>query len=107
MKRLLTGAIGAAGLCLGLVWQPGLTGVCAQPAPTPEERYASPLELLLSPDGVRLYVLCQGADEVRVLNAATGAVVRTISVGHVPRGFSLSADGRRLLVANSWTILSP
>ena len=55
--------------------------------------YASPLELLLSPDGTRLYVLCQGADEVRVLNAATGAVVRTIPVGHVPRGFSFSPDG--------------
>ncbi len=92
----------AAGLCLGLLWQRGMTEAYAQPVPTPEERYASPLELLLSPDGARLYVLCQGADEVRVLNAATGAVLRTIPVGHVPRGFSFSADGRRLFVANSW-----
>ena len=68
----------------------------------PEERYASPLELLLSPDGTRLYVLCQGADEVRVLNSVSGAVLQTIPVGHVPRGFSLSPDARRLLVANSW-----
>jgi YVTN family beta-propeller protein len=79
-----------------------MTRVNAQPAPTPAERYASPLELLLSRDGTRLYVLCQGADEVRVLNAATGAVLRTIPVGHVPRGFSFSPDGRRLFVANSW-----
>jgi YVTN family beta-propeller protein len=76
--------------------------VAAQPDPTPEERYASPLELLLSPDGQELYVLCQGADEVRVLNAASGRVLRTIPVGHVPRGFSFSRDGARLLVANSW-----
>ena len=102
MTRLLTCAIGTAGLCLGLLWQPGLRTVCAQPSPTAEERYASPLELLLSPDGTRLYVLCQGADEVRVLSAATGVVVRTIPVGHVPRGFSVSADGRQLFVANSW-----
>ena len=103
MKRLLTsGAICAAGLCVGLLWQRGMTEAYAQPTPTPEERYASPLELLLSPDGRLLYVLCQGADEVRVLNAATGVVLRTIPVGHVPRGVSFSADGRRLFVANSW-----
>jgi YVTN family beta-propeller protein len=103
VKRLLTsGAICAAGLCVGLLWQRGMTEAYAQPTPTPEERYASPLELLLSPDGRLLYVLCQGADEVRVLNAATGVVLRTIPVGHVPRGFSFSADGRRLFVANSW-----
>ena len=33
--------------------------------------YASPLELLLSPDGARLYVLCQQSEEVRVLDAAS------------------------------------
>jgi len=79
-----------------------MAGVSAQPALTPEERYASPLELLLSPDGARLYVLCQSADEVRVLNAATGRVLQTIPVGHLPRGFSFSPDGRRLYVTNSW-----
>jgi len=70
MRRLPTaGGVCAAGLCLGLLWLPGMTRVSAQPTPTPEGRYASPLELLLSPDGMRLYVLCQGSDEVRVLNA--------------------------------------
>jgi YVTN family beta-propeller protein len=103
MRRLPTaGGVCAAGLCLGLLWLPGMTRVSAQPTPTPEGRYASPLELLLSPDGMRLYVLCQGSDEVRVLNAATGTMAQTIPVGHLPRGFSLSADGRRLFVANSW-----
>jgi YVTN family beta-propeller protein len=87
---------------LAALWLLGMTRVAAQPVPTAEERYASPLELLLSPDGARLYVLCQGADEIRVLNVATGAVLRTIPVGHVPRGFSLSPDGRRLFVTNSW-----
>jgi YVTN family beta-propeller protein len=76
--------------------------VAAQASTPTDERYASPLEVLLSPDGARLYVLCQGADEVRVLNAASGRTLRTISVGHLPRGFYLSPDGRRLLVANSW-----
>ncbi len=64
--------------------------------------YASPLEVMLSPDGARLYVLCQQSEEVRVLDAATYAVIKTIAVGRVPRGFSLSPDGARLFVANSW-----
>ncbi|MFZ1083859.1 MAG: beta-propeller fold lactonase family protein, partial [Terracidiphilus sp.] len=64
--------------------------------------YASPLEVLLSPDGARLYVLCQQSEEVRVLDATSYAVIKNIAVGRVPRGFSLSHDGARLFVANSW-----
>jgi YVTN family beta-propeller protein len=64
--------------------------------------YASPLELLFSPDGTHLFVLCQGSDQVRVLDAMTYAFIKNIPVGHVPRGFSLSPDGSRLFVANSW-----
>jgi YVTN family beta-propeller protein len=64
--------------------------------------YASPLEILLSPDGVRLYVLCQQSEEVRVLDAATYAVIKNIAVGHVPRGISLSPSGDRLFVTNTW-----
>jgi YVTN family beta-propeller protein len=66
------------------------------------EDYASPIEVLLSPDGARLYVLCQQSREVRVLDATSHAVIRNIAVGRVPRGFSLSASGDRLFVANSW-----
>ena len=64
--------------------------------------YASPVELLYSPDGARLYVLANQSNEVRVLNAANDAPMGTVTVGHAPRGFSLSADGSRLYVANSW-----
>jgi YVTN family beta-propeller protein len=64
--------------------------------------YASPVEMLFSPDGARLYVLCQGSEEVRILDAATYNSIKSIRVGRVPRGFSLSPDGSRLFVANSW-----
>jgi YVTN family beta-propeller protein len=64
--------------------------------------YASPLELLISPDGARLYVLCQQSEEVRVLDASTYAVIKNIAVGHVPRGISLSPSGDRLFVTNTW-----
>jgi YVTN family beta-propeller protein len=64
--------------------------------------YASPLEILLSPDGARLYVLCQQTEEVRVLDARTYAPIKAIPVGRVPRGMALSAIGDRLFVTNSW-----
>ncbi len=64
--------------------------------------YASPLEVLPSPDGARLYVLCQQSEDVRVLNASTYAVIKTIPVGRVPRGISLSPDGTQLFVTNTW-----
>jgi YVTN family beta-propeller protein len=99
MKRLP----GIAALCmvsfaLAGLWQP----MQARVESPPEEQFASPLELLLSPDGSRLYVLCQGSNEVRVLNPATGRELKRIDTGQAPRGFSLSRDGRRMYVANSW-----
>jgi YVTN family beta-propeller protein len=64
--------------------------------------YPSPLEMIRSGDGSQIFVLCNESDEVRVLDASTGAAVKTIGVGHVPRGFALSPDGSRLFVTNSW-----
>ena len=64
--------------------------------------YASPVEVLFSPNETRLYVLCQESSQVRVLDAKSYALVKTIEVGAVPRGFSLSPRGDRLFVANSW-----
>jgi YVTN family beta-propeller protein len=65
-------------------------------------QYASPVELLFSADGARLYLLCQQSGEVRVLDGASYAPIKKIAAGKVPRGFSLSPDGGRLYVANSW-----
>jgi YVTN family beta-propeller protein len=64
--------------------------------------YDSPLEVLVSPDGSRLYVLCQQSETVRVFDAASYAPIKTIAVGRVPRGIALSASGDRIFVTNSW-----
>lgn len=64
--------------------------------------YASPVEVLFSPDGLRLYVLCQQSGQVRVLDAKSYEPIKDVAVGRVPRGFSLSPSGDRLFVANSW-----
>ena len=69
----------------------------------PEVRYLSPVELAISPDGARLWVACEGADEVRVVDADTGALVRAIPVGRVPKSIALTRDGKWALAANSWS----
>src|SRR5579872_3610460 len=66
-----------------------LLAIAARPAPKqssalPRERYLSPLEISVSSDGSVLYVVCQDSDEVRVLYAASGKVLASIPVGHVP-----------------------
>src|SRR6516225_7192637 len=95
-----------ASVCITLfvfgIW----AGRSAHASPTPISgeilNYASPVEVLFSPDGARLYVLCQQSAEVRVLDAFTYVPIKNIPVGQVPRGLSLSPKGDRLFVANSW-----
>jgi YVTN family beta-propeller protein len=77
-----------------------LIGLAANPA-TP--RYRSPIELTVSPDGARLYVLCDGTDEVVVIDTASRRMLRHIAVGRVPKGLWLAPDGKHLYVANSWS----
>lgn len=98
-----------AAVLLGLAMRPGLeepayagAAPSVQQTTVDELDYASPLEVLLSPDGGRLYVLCQQSNEVRVLDVASTKAITTIAVGRVPRGMALSHTGERLFVTNSW-----
>ncbi|MEO8592599.1 MAG: hypothetical protein ABI759_04685 [Candidatus Solibacter sp.] len=77
--------------------------LAALAANAPTVRYPSPIELALSNDATRLYVVCQGTDEVVVYNLATRTVLRRIKVGRQPKSIALSADSRRIYVANSWS----
>jgi len=81
----------------------GAMAVVALASEPPATRFPSPIELLLSPDGSRLYVLCQGTDEVVAYDFRSAKIVGRVRVGHVPKGFALSPDGKRLYVANSWS----
>ncbi len=106
--RNAAGALSAlAGVCavaLGVcVWSGRTARASVATGRTGEKlKYASPLEMMFSPDGTRLYVLCQESAQVRVLDAKSYLQVKAIGVGAVPRGFSLSPKGDRLFVANSW-----
>ena len=75
----------------------------APPQSSPGERYLSPLELALSPDGRLLYVVCQDSDELRVVDAQSGKLLSTTTIGRSPRGIALSHDGGRIYVTNSWS----
>jgi YVTN family beta-propeller protein len=92
----------AIALFCAMLWKAGIVNAATASESGDEQSYASPLELLMSPDGGRIYVLCNESSEVRVLNGNTYAPIKSIPVGSQPRGFSLSADGTRLFVANSW-----
>jgi YVTN family beta-propeller protein len=65
--------------------------------------YLSPGELAISPDGRRLYIVCEKSDELRVVDTQSGRLLKRIAVGHVPRGLSVSGDGKQIYVANSWS----
>jgi len=69
----------------------------------PKPHYPSPIEIAMSPDGATLYVVCEGTDELAVVDARSGNVTRRIAVGRVPKGIALSPDGRDAFVVNSWS----
>lgn len=107
-RRALSRSIVAAMAGVLLVSGGSLRTAMAVPAQTARSDaaepsdYASPLEMLVSRDGARLYVLCQQSEEVRVLDAVTYAPIGKVAVGQAPRGMALSPRGDRLFVTNSW-----
>lgn len=83
-----------------------LMAVAIRPAakassPAVAERYLSPLEIALAPDGRHFYVVCQGSDELRIVDADSGEVVGRVPVGRSPRGITLSPDSAQIYISNS------
>ena len=68
-----------------------------------KEHYLSPIEIASSIDGRLLYVVCEGSDEVRVVDVQASKVIGNIPVGKMPRGIALSPDGHQLYVTNAWS----
>jgi YVTN family beta-propeller protein len=67
-----------------------------------------PKHVELTPDGKVLFVALEGnlidpANEVLALDAASGKVLKRITVGSSPQGMALSRDGTRLYVANQFS----
>ena len=62
--------------------------------------YKSPVHLLLSRDGHRLFVACENTNEVLLVDTAEGKVSGSVKVGSYPFGLALSPDESRLYVSN-------
>lgn len=93
---------GAAGLGACALWMSRPAAADAPLYTAEHVEYASPVETLYSPDGRRIYVLCQESGEVRVLDAASFKQLGRVTIGRVTRGMTLSPDGARLFVTSSW-----
>jgi YVTN family beta-propeller protein len=68
-----------------------------------EPEYLTPVELRFSPDGQRIYVVCEGNGSVLAIDTRTQRVVAHTKVGSKPRGLAVSPDGKTLYVSNSWS----
>jgi YVTN family beta-propeller protein len=64
--------------------------------------YLSPVDLRLSSDGQRLYVVCEDSDLLLAVDTRTGQVIGRVRVGHKPKGIALSPNGETLYVSNEW-----
>jgi YVTN family beta-propeller protein len=62
--------------------------------------YKTPVDLAVSPDGRRLYVVCESGDSLIVVDAAGGKVIGEIPVGRRPHGVAVSPDGKTIYVSN-------
>jgi YVTN family beta-propeller protein len=74
-----------------------------QSVPETPNRYPSPDDMAVSPDGRHLYVVCSGTDELVSVDLAAKSIAGRVAVGRVPRGVAIAPDGKRLYVTNSWS----
>ena len=60
--------------------------------------YQGPTDLVASPDGKSLFVLCQDAGQIAVVDVASGKVAKTIACPAPPTGLVLCPEGKMLFV---------
>lgn len=70
------------------------------PASPQAPQYKTPLNLALSPDGRELYVACEAAHAVIVVDVRSRRKIAEIPAGHHPTDVTFSPDGRRAYVSN-------
>jgi len=68
--------------------------------PGTDRLYKTPVNLTVSPDGRRLYVVCENSDSLMIVDAQTRQVVCEIAVGRRPKDVALSPDGNVAYVTN-------
>lgn len=66
-------------------------------------KYLSPINLTVSDDGKRLYVVAQESNALLIVDAGSNKVINKIGVGDQPHSVILSKDGQRAYVSNQWS----
>jgi YVTN family beta-propeller protein len=94
-------------LLLAVAFFAGSTVVTARQLQTEADRadagYLTPVEAKFSVDGARLYVVCEDADALLVVDVRTRKVVQRVAVGHKPKDVAQSPSGQKLYVSNEWS----
>jgi YVTN family beta-propeller protein len=87
-----------------LLWALGPADLFSQTADGAGDslRYRSPLCVVVSRDGGRLYVTCRESDALLVVDLASGQVAHEVPVGRSPYWAAEHPDGRSLWVSNRW-----
>jgi YVTN family beta-propeller protein len=67
------------------------------------EDYYSPINLAVSKDGSRLYVVAQEGNALITIDADQKEVINKIGVGKLPHSVVLSNDGQKAYVSNQWS----
>jgi YVTN family beta-propeller protein len=65
--------------------------------------YLSPLNMAVSKDGKRLYVVAQESNQLLVINTETRNVLNKIQVGVYPHSIVTDNSGKRAYVSNQWS----
>lgn len=68
--------------------------------PQADREYKTPINVAVSPDGRRLYVVCEHSDSLVTVDLARGLVERETPVGSRPHGVAVSPSGDRIYVTN-------
>ena len=94
---------------LAAIFAVALLAVAATPAPKQaasisKDRYLSPLEMVSSPDGRLLYVVCQDSDEVRVVDVAIQQSYQQCpGRPHAARNRIVVPTVVKLYITNAWS----
>ena len=67
------------------------------------KEYYSPINLAVSNDGSRLYVVAQEGNALITVDTQKGLVVGKTGVGKLPHSVILSRDGQKAYVSNQWS----
>jgi YVTN family beta-propeller protein len=66
-------------------------------------RYLNPVALKISPDGKRLYVVCDGNNTLLAVDTQRRRVIGRVTAGRKSMGIAISPDGKALYLSNEWS----